>query len=169
MTAFSYTYIRPPNRAHTYQADLLEATSDLIILRAPLMPSRPVEIGGVIVLDRGYLATWFLFNGYPYDVARVERPDGSLTGFYADALEPVHWEGADPFTLQPITDLFLDLWIAPDGQMTVLDVDELSAAIRSGAVTAEQAETARSAIAELQTEVQAGRFPPPAVRTFSCP
>lgn len=167
MTHFSYRYIRLPDREFTFEADLLEASTRRIILAAPLFPSAPIRIEGETVLDRGYEAVWFLWKGAAYDLARVYRSDGVFTGYYADALEPVYWEGTDPQTLEPIVDLFLDIWITPEGRTTVLDEDELEAAVGSGVLSPARAGAARATIKRLQGAVVDGTFPPPEVRAYA--
>jgi predicted RNA-binding protein associated with RNAse of E/G family len=114
----------------------------------------------------GYHAVWFLFNGQPFDVARFYRPDGTWTGYYADVLEPVNWDGNDPETLQPIVDLFLDLWIAPDGKHLVLDADEFEDAVSDGYLSEQQIDHARSTLQELIDQTAQGLFPPPSVQEF---
>lgn len=119
------------------------------------------------MLADGYWAVWFLFKDRPYDVARFYRPDGVWTGYYADVLEPVRWRGADPHTLEPLVDLFLDLWIAPDGRYLVLDEDEFEQAARSGHLNAEQIATARSTLDQLVGEVESWAFPPDLATSFT--
>jgi len=121
---------------------------------------------GEVVLDTEYRAVWFLFKDRPYDVGRFYRPDGTWTGYYADVLEPVRWVGSDPTTLEPITDLFLDLWIAPDGRHLVLDKDEFEEAIGFGILTREQIDHARRVLGELIEATERGVFPPEVAKEF---
>lgn len=129
-------------------------------------PSKPVEYRGERVLDAGYWAVWFLFKDQPFDVGRFYRPDGTLTGYYADILEPVRWKHADPATLEPIVDLFLDLWIAPNGRHLVLDEDEFQQAIDLGSLTTAQIEHARRVLQDLIEATERGAFPPTVVKEF---
>lgn len=117
-------------------------------------------------MDAGYWMVWFLFNDRPFDVSRVYRPDGTLTGYYADILAPVRWEGSDPTTLEPIIDLFLDLWIAPNGRYVVLDKDEFEEAISLGHLTSEQIDHAGRVLLELIEATTRGEFPPTVVKEF---
>lgn len=162
----TYSFLRPPHRRSTFTADLLEIDGQVMVLASPLEPSRPLTYEGQVVLDRGYSAVWFLYNGQPWDIARVYRPDGQFTGFYSDVLEPVRWTGEDPDTLEPIVDLFLDLWIASDGKYEVLDEDEFQEAVDSGAISERQAEHARATLRGLEAGVRPGDFPPARVRDF---
>ena len=146
--------------------DLLHATDGMIIVAHELAPSKSLKSFGETVMDAGYRAVWFLFKDQPYDVGRIYRPDGTWTGYYADVLEPVRWKGSDPMTLEPIIDLFLDLWIAPDGRFEVLDEDEFKEAGARGNITAYQIDHARGVLQDLVHATQRGSFPPAVVREF---
>lgn len=162
----TFAFIRLPDRRKSIKSRLLEATDDTIVLATELSPSKPVDYLGEIVMDVGYWAVWFLFKGRPFDVSRVYRPDGAWTGYYVDVLEPVQWEASDPNTVEPIIDLFLDLWVAPDGKFMVLDQDEFDAAISLRYLTSERVDHARSVLQELVAAIQRGEFPPAIVKEF---
>ncbi len=163
---FTFDFVRPPGRRVSFQSLLLEATEDLIIVAHDSSPPTPVSHFGEIVLDRGYETVWFLFKDRPFDVGRFYRPDGTWTGYYVDVLEPVRWQGSDPTTLAPIIDLFLDLWIAPDGRHLVLDEDEFEEAVRLGHLTTFQVDHALRVLRDLVAATERGEFPPPIVREF---
>jgi len=165
----TFEFIRPPDRRSLLRSLLLDATDNIIVTSHESSPSKPLEYLGEIVLDAGYGMVWFLFKDQPFDVARVYHPDGTLTGYYTDILAPVRWEGSDPTTLEPIVDLFLDLWIAPDGRYIVLDEDEFEDAVRLGNLTREQVDHARSVLRELIEAIERGEFPPPVVKEFRPP
>jgi predicted RNA-binding protein associated with RNAse of E/G family len=165
-TEVSFVFLRPPDRRVIMRTRLLEAREDLIVVRHQIAPSKPFIYEGEVVMDRGYRAMWFLFKGQPYDVGCFYRPDGTWTGYYADVLEPVRWTGADPRTLEPLVDLFLDLWVAPGGGYAVLDEDEFAEAIDAGRLTDGQIAHARRVIGELTDAAARGLFPPPVVREF---
>jgi predicted RNA-binding protein associated with RNAse of E/G family len=161
-----FEFIRSPDRRISIQTDLLEATDDLIVVTHELSPSKPLTYLGEVVMDRGYRAVWFLFKDRSYDVGRVYRPDGTWTGYYVDVLEPVRWTGSDPATLEPVIDLFLDLWIAPDGRYVVLDEDEFEEAIGEGILGQEQIAHARRVLRELVEATEQGTFPPDVAKDF---
>lgn len=117
-------------------------------------------------MDAGYWAVWFLFKGRPFDIGRVYRPNGTWTGYYVDILEPVQWEASDATSLEPIIDLFLDLWVAPDGKYVILDEDEFEEAISLGHLTNQQVRHARRVLQELIEMTKRGNFPPVLVREF---
>lgn len=165
--SLTFDYVRPPDRRVSIKSQLLEANSDTIIVAHAYSPSRPVTHCGEIVLDVGYWGIWFLFKNRSFDAGRVYRPDRTWMGYYVDVLEPVRWKASDPSTLEPITDLFLDLWIAPDGKHTVLDEDEFEEAVNLGYLTSKQADHARNVLQELVKATARGEFPPAVVREFS--
>jgi len=162
----TFDFIRAPDRRFSFRSLLLNVTDDIIVTAHELSPSKPVEYLGDVVLDVGYWAVWFLFKGRPFDIGRVHRPDGTWTGYYADILEPVRWEGSDPTTLQPIVDLFIDLWVAPDGRYVVLDEDEFEEAISLGRLKSGQIDHARGVLRELIQATGRGEFPPAMVKEF---
>ena len=166
LSRLTFDFIRPPGRRVSMRSDLLQATDNMIVVATDLAPSKPVEYLGEIVMDAGYRAVWFLFKDQPYDIGRVYRPDGTWMGYYADVLEPVRWNGSDPATLEPIIDLFLDLWIAPDGRFEVLDEDEFEEAGVRGNITAHQIDHARRVLQDLVHATQRGSFPPAVVKEF---
>lgn len=111
-------------------------------------------------MGAGYDATWFLFNGEPYDIGRFHRPDGTWTGIYVDVLEPVRWRNADPNTLEPLVDLFLDIWLTPKRECRILDEDEFTAAQVTGTLTPAQAVSARETAERVMAGIESGSFPP---------
>ena len=166
LSRLTFDFIRPPGRRVSMRSDLLQATNNMIVVATDLAPSKPVEYLGEIVMDAGYRAVWFLFKEQPFDIGRIYRPDGTWTGYYADVLEPVRWDGSDPTTLEPIIDLFLDLWIAPDGRFEVLDVDEFEEAGARGSITAYQIDHARRVLQKMIEATGRGDFPPAVVKQF---
>ena len=162
----TFEFIRPPGRRHTFRSTLLEADAEHIVLAHRAYPSKPLIHAGEEVMAAGYWAVWFLFKGRPFDVGRFYRPDGSWTGYYVDVLEPVRWDGADPHSLVPLVDLFLDIWIAPGGEYLVLDEDELAAAVAAGHLTARQIRHADATLRDLIGQIERGTFPPEIVSGF---
>jgi predicted RNA-binding protein associated with RNAse of E/G family len=57
-----------------------------------------------------------------------------------------------------ITDLFLDLWINPDGTHEIQDEDEFEEAIQAGAIDTELEKKAWNVLKELITEVESGHL-----------
>ena len=57
-----------------------------------------------------------------------------------------------------ITDLFLDLWVNPDGTYEIQDEDEFEDAIQNGAIDAELERKAREVLDTLITKVEEGHL-----------
>lgn len=166
LPAFDLIYQRPPNRVSRIPTRVLTIDHRSTCWLGTLAPKEPLQFDGRVVLDRGYRAVWFLTNGASHDLGKVYRPDGRHTGYYLDVLEPVRWQGADISTLEPLTDLFLDLWVAPDGRWQVLDEPEFQAAEAQGWITPEQAANARRTLARLLGLAESGTLIPPEARAF---
>jgi len=144
----------------------LRADAEIIVLRHEIQPSKPFVFGGEEVIGPGYGAVWFLFQGEPYDIGLFYRPDGTWTGYYVDVLEPVRWTVEPALVLDPLVDLFLDLWISPSGESAVLDEDEFEDAEHQGAITPSQVTQARTTLARLLADLRAGTFPPDSVTAY---
>jgi predicted RNA-binding protein associated with RNAse of E/G family len=164
-----YQFLRPPNRRFTFTADLLSAGDRRLVLRSKLYPSKPLSIEGREVLNVGYTADWFLFKDAWFEIGRFYQSDGTWTGYYVNICEPVHWDDADPTTLEPLVDLFLDLWITPEGVPYILDEDEFQEAVAAGHLTPRKADSARTTLDELLAATRRGDFPPPEVKDFPVP
>lgn len=163
----AYEYVRPGNRRTVFDARLLQADGKLVVFTHVAHPSKPLYHGGHPVIESGYSVVWFLFQREPYDVGCFYRPDGTLTGYYVDILEPVHWQEENPPRLTPLVDLALDIWIAPDGSYQVLDEDEFALFVRRGDLTARQADHARATLTSVISLVDAGDFPPSIVKDYA--
>lgn len=120
---------------------------------------RPLTVAGSTVLAPGSPAVWFTFPGTWHDIGRFHRPDGTFTGLYANVLTPVRIEGDRWHT----TDLCLDLFITPAGEIHVLDRDELDRAEAAGWIGPALADRARSEVERLLEGARAGTWPPAVV------
>jgi len=162
---FFIHYFRPPDRKFVFEAELLYADSEVIVTSHILSgASKPLVIAGEVVIENGYRAVFAEFCKHWYDVARIFRPDGTFTGYYADINTPsqIHSNG------YRTKDLFLDLWISPDrSSITVLDEDEFREAIEKQWITSEEAVAARTELAGLIANFNRGAFPPPILERFS--
>ena len=76
-------------------------------------------------------------------------------GCYVDITTPLKKANG----IYQTTDLILDLWIAPDGRYTELDVDEFEQASAAGKLTPEWETQARQTFARLKDEITRGDFP----------
>jgi predicted RNA-binding protein associated with RNAse of E/G family len=80
----------------------------------------------------------------------------NLLGHYSDIGEPVIQLGENKFQM---TDLYLDIWLFPNGRLLELDWDEFEEAIKLQVITPAQAELARVTMARLVSEAKQGIYP----------
>jgi hypothetical protein len=95
------------------------------------------------------------FYAEPFDVLEFFDTAGRLAGYYSDITLPLTRVDGEYF----ITDLFLDVWITPQGAAHELDWEEFEEAARRGVLSAEQQAHARQAMRRLRAEIAAGAFP----------
>jgi predicted RNA-binding protein associated with RNAse of E/G family len=131
------------NRVLAYPGQVLRRDDRAIVLRTG-WDRAPLDLG-FVVLEPGDRWTEYFYADRWYNIFEIHASDGCLKGWYCNVTRPAHI-GKDEVSAQ---DLALDLWVAPDGGMRVLDEDEF-AALPLGA--AERA-ASRQALAELQTMV----------------
>ncbi len=124
---------------------------------------RPVEVAGTVVLEAAAPVVWFTFPGLWHDIGRFHLPDGRFTGFYANVLTPVRLDDDDWHT----TDLFLDVFLTPAGDVHILDAEELAGAEDRGWVAADVARRARAEAAAIARAARAGEWPPAVVHHWT--
>ncbi len=85
---------------------------------------------GFTTFKRGDRFVETFYNDRWYNVFAVyDRDSGALKGWYANICRPATWD-AGQIDCQ---DLALDVWIDPDGRVTLLDEDEFAALPLTGA------------------------------------
>ncbi|MDE0019543.1 MAG: DUF402 domain-containing protein [Candidatus Poribacteria bacterium] len=168
METVTLTYKRPPDRVNHFQQELLYLDDDVIVTSQRVKPSSPIIQNGEMVLGDNFAAIWFVFTGLWYDVGKVYNLDNEWTGYYCDVLKPVkrRVDTAGKLDCFEITDLFLDLWVNPDGTYAIQDEDEFQEAVQNGAIDPELEAKARDVLSALIVEVETGKFPPQFVREY---
>ena len=157
-------YKRPPNRVQIFEQTLIHDGDDVKVTLARNVPYEPpIRIEGEVVLERGSDVVWFTFPGLWHDIGRFHRADGTFTGLYANLLTPPVLDGTEWDT----TDLFLDVWLAPDGTPMLLDEDELDEALGREWVDADTAARVRAEAQGLMDGARAGTWPPAAVHEWT--
>lgn len=133
---------------------------NVIITSQRVKPSSPIVQNGKTVLADNFAAIWFVFTGLWYDVGKVYNLDNEWTGYYCDIMKPVKRSinVAGELDCFEITDLFLDLWVNPDGTYQIQDEDEFAEAVQSGAIDAKLERQARDVLTALIAEVEVGRL-----------
>ena len=97
----------------------------------------------------------YFFNE-PFNLLEFCQADGELLGYYSDIGEPVVQLSPTEFQM---TDLFLDIWLFPDGRLLELDWDEFEQALQQKVITLVQANLARDTMQRLVDEITRGIYP----------
>ena len=160
METVTLTYKRPPDRVNHFQQELLYLDDDVIVTSQRVKPSSPIVQNGKTVLGDNFAVVWFVFTELWYDVGKVYNLDNEWTGYYCDIMKPVkrRVNVAGKLDCFEIIDLFLDLWINPDGTYQIQDEDEFEEAVQNGAIDPELDKKARSVLNTLIAEVEESRL-----------
>lgn len=123
---------------------------------------RPAERAGRQVAGYGFI--WYRFWLWRDDqlVERYYDREGALLGTQIDVCTPMvadeqRWRTQD---------LLLDIWIAPDGRVTLGNEPAFDAAVAAGVIPTEEAARAEAHVRRLTTAIAQGRFPPAMVRNW---
>ncbi len=162
MKTITLTYKRLPDRINYYKQQLLYADDDVIVTTQKIKPSTEMIQNGKTVLGDNFTAIWFVFSGLWYDIGKIYNLNNEWTGYFCDIIKPVNLSSNN----FEIVDLFLDLWVSPDGSYEIQDEDEFETALKKGVIATELAEKARNALYDLIDEVVSGKFPPEFVKNF---
>ena len=160
METVTLTYKRPPDRVNHFQQKLLYVDDDVIVTSQRVKPSSPIIQYGEMVLGQDFPVVWFVFTGLWYDVGKVYNLNNEWTGYYCDVLKPVKRSTDVEGKLEcfEITDLFLDLWINPDGTYEIQDEDEFEDAVQNGAIDTELEQKSWEVMKALIAEVESGHL-----------
>lgn len=157
-------YRRLPDHLRIYDQRVVLDRHDVVVtLSEPLELDEPMTVDDRTLLEDGSVALWFTFPGAWHDIGRFHRSDGSFTGLYANVITPPVMDGPVWHT----TDLFLDVWWPVDGEPTLLDEDELEAAVLEGHVDDDTAGRARAEAGRLLTQARRGAWPPDVVERWT--
>lgn len=157
-------YRRLPHDVWEYPGVLREATASKLVIESPLTVDHPVRVSGDTIADTGYLSIWFVYKNRWYDVGKFYDRNRRWVGYYCDIIKPLRRLLASPSRTMTLTDLFLDLWITKDGQVSVLDEEELANAFNNHVISGRLAHDATKRMKSLMWRVKADKFPPPQVR-----
>lgn len=140
-----------PNECILLKDDIiLEATNEIIITKwKTLKPRRDFH--------HGY-SCYFLKSGYK--VSKFYREDNSLLYWYCDIVDYSHNKEENALI---VTDLLADVVIYPDGYVKVLDIDELSVALKKELCEPETVIQALSRLGKLLDLIYEDKFD-----TLSC-
>jgi predicted RNA-binding protein associated with RNAse of E/G family len=157
-------YRRLPDREQIFDQRLVLERDDVIVTLTDPMPlDAPMRIDGAPALEQGSRVVWFTFPGHWHDVGRFHLADGSFTGCYGNVLTPPRILGDAWYT----TDLFLDVWMPPQGPPQLLDVDELEEALALSHIDEGLARRAREEANAMLERAARGDWPPTVVREWT--
>lgn len=158
-------YLRPPEREEVFRQQLVHEDVGVKVTFARSMAlATPLEIDGRIALESGSDVVWFTFPGRWHDIGRFHTAEGVFTGLYANILTPPVFE---PGHVWRTTDLFLDLWLPPDGTIRLLDRDEFEEAAAAGWIDGDARRRALEEVERVVAAVVAGSWPPPVVEAWT--
>ena len=156
METIKLIYTRLPDRVSHFQQNLFYEDREVIVTTQRVKPSNPIVIDGVTVLGDNFNVVWFIFANRWYDIGKIYNLGNQFTGYYCDIIIPMKRTE----THIEITDLFLDVWVTPDGSYQIHDEDEFEGAIQNNWIQADLAKEAREALQDLISEIESGIFPP---------
>jgi predicted RNA-binding protein associated with RNAse of E/G family len=154
-------YKRLPNDIREFPGKLLSATSNRLIIESRLTISSPRRVNSEVIANNGYSAIWFVHRDRWYDIGKLYDRDWNWVGYYCDIIKPVGKLLQTRSRTITLTDLYLDLWIWPDGRLAILDEDELRRSLEERYVSTSLAKRARTEITVLIEAAQSGKFPLP--------
>ncbi|MBP1911138.1 putative RNA-binding protein associated with RNAse of E/G family [Thermococcus stetteri] len=150
-------YRRIPNRVIERDDELIEDLGNIVVAKSKFEGMlAPLSVNGVEVIENGYSMVYFAFVGEHYDVLKVYDNEGNFKGLYIDVLDYTKRRGN---TIEML-DLFLDIFVFPDGKAFLLDEDELEMALLHGLVDRKTFDFAYSVARELLEKIMRGKFPP---------
>ncbi len=133
----------------SYLGQVLHREDDTIVLRTTW--DRPPLDLGYVVLETGSRWTEHFYAGQWYNIFEICASDGRLQGWYCNVTRPTRITASQV----EAEDLALDLWVAADGEMRVLDEDEFAAL----PLSPEERQAARGALSKLKA-MAAQKMPP---------
>lgn len=150
-------YRRIPNRVLERDDEVVADLGNVVVARSRFEGMlAPLKVNGVKVIDNGYTMVYFAFVGRNYDVLKVYDGEGNFRGLYIDVLAYTRREGN---TIEML-DLFLDIFVFPNGEAFLLDEDELEMALNYGLIDRETFDFAYSVAREILEKIKRGEFPP---------
>jgi predicted RNA-binding protein associated with RNAse of E/G family len=125
--------------------------------------TEPHMLEGIQIGEPG--GVWFRF-WLPEPRQIIEKyfnAAGEAIGIYMPVSDPIQLQNEQYTT----THLFLGLWLAPSGRLTVVGEDRFEDAIEQAQLSDEQIRWAEARIREINADIHRDRLPPPLIRNFS--
>jgi protein associated with RNAse G/E len=128
-----------------YEGEVLKRGDDVIVLRT-IWKRPPLDLG-YVVLETGSRWTEYFFATQWYNIFEICASDGHLLGWYCNVTRPARITPGKDGGQVAAEDLALDLWVAANGEMLVLDEDEFDEL----PLWPDEREAAQRALATLQS------------------
>ena len=139
-----------------FSQELLHDGASCKITLLVLEPEDPPLPVGEVVVPPGGAILWFMFPGRSYEVGSVYDAEAGFLGYYTNFVQPPSPDTA----VWHLTDLFLDVWQAPDGPPRLLDEAELAEAAERGWIRSEDVARTRAEAAAVLRAARTRRWPP---------
>lgn len=150
-------YKRIPNRVLEREDEVIADLGDVIVAKSQFSGMlAPLLVNGVKVIDNGYRMVYFAFIGENYDILKIYDEDGNFKGLYIDVLA---YTKRYRNTIEML-DLFLDIFVFPNGEAFLLDEDEIEMALNYGLIDKRTFDFAYSMAGEILEKLKRGDFPP---------
>jgi hypothetical protein len=137
----------------SYPATVVEVTDRTVVVAAQSTLDH-VALDGVVIIRQDQYTEYYYQDRW-YNVCHIATPTGETKGWYCNVAMPCE---ADTDGIR-FVDLYLDLFVHPDGHCIVLDEDEFQAI--SHALGGRLVQEARAALHELMRLSRAGSLPRP--------
>jgi protein associated with RNAse G/E len=148
--------LRPDgSEVFAWDGAVLRCDASGIVLRATFNVDL-VELG-YTTFRRGDVFVEFYYWDRWFNVFEISAPDGTFKGWYANVGRPAELESATG-ELRYI-DLELDVWVDPDGALTVLDEPEFEQLLAERPDLADGARQGRIELLELASSAELPRWP----------
>ncbi len=157
-------YRRIPDMLIERDDEVIKDLKDIIVAKAKFEDMRtPLYVNGIKVIENGYTMLYFAFLNKNYDILKIYDEDGIYKGIYVDILS--YTRRYD--NILEMLDLFLDIFIFPNGEFYLLDENEIEIALKEGFIDKKTYNFAYSTAEEIITEIKNGNFPPKIVNKYS--
>jgi predicted RNA-binding protein associated with RNAse of E/G family len=142
--------------------ELVYKSESVIVGRGRTTSAHSIVFNDEVVLATGFQIVYFELTGKWFSVGKIRNLQGKHTGYYCDIVTPPR---LSPDGVE-VTDLFLDLWVAPNLTYKVLDKEELEDAFQEGWITKQLYDKAKKELKKLISNVKEGKFPPSKVKSL---
>ncbi len=150
-------YRRIPDRVIEREDELIDDLGNVLVVKSEFRGMlAPLRVNGVKVIENGYEMIYFAFIGEHYDILKVYDREGNFKGLYIDVLAYTKRRG----NTVEMLDLFLDVFVFPDGTAFLLDEDELEMALNHELIDRKTFEQAYSTARKILKSLKTGSFPP---------